>query len=348
MNILFVATDETGIAAALRLAKHGFKTGFYSPSPYVQSKAENYDIQFHRPVRKTEFLKLRTENRFDVVSDIQEKVDEVWIHFNTFRDGKDEYHAAENIVKKVAEKIIETKIIVFCGITKVGEANRLIGHFFDRFKGVAAQHAYVGGPSLHDSCLPAWTTSEVCSSAFLKLEPIYFSKPEEAEAATLSILFSRLAAAEAMVEVATQFGSVQTISNCIKDDLLLHPEYIDAIKFFKTYNMPPFLSNLFSKVRRTVAKREKQALNEIYAYVKRSRKSLRILFVAPSEAFVKKFESRFGGRGVKFVFVPEHDILAADADSFGGFDGVLLNSLRLDLLREFSKRYEKIWFVPAL
>lgn len=204
------------------------------------------------------------------------------------------------------------------------------------------------GPSLHDSCLPAWTTSEVCSSAFLKLEPIYFSKPEEAEAATLSILFSRLAAAEAMVEVATQFGSVQTISNCIKDDLLLHPEYIDAIKFFKTYNMPPFLSNLFSKVRRTVAKREKQALNEIYAYVKRSRKSLRILFVAPSEAFVKKFESRFGGRGVKFVFVPEHDILAADADSFGGFDGVLLNSLRLDLLREFSKRYEKIWFVPAL
>ncbi|MCS7110190.1 MAG: hypothetical protein NZ956_01815 [Candidatus Caldarchaeum sp.] len=345
MKIFFASTDETGISAALKLANAGFKTFFYSPNPYVESKAANHDQLTHRCVNKIEFIKLCAEDRFKVISEPLDEADETWLHVNTVKDGKDEYASAENIVKLVTEKITATKTLVLSGLTKVGEAEKLLSSFTKRCMANPEEQRYVGGLSLFDACIPVWRKGTQASTGLTKLSHIPFDELAEAESATIAQVFARAAFVEALVEMTIHSGHYSILTNCVHDPVLLHPESIDVLKYFKSHNLPPLVANMFGKIAKTAFKTEKQAVSRISELAKKARKQLRILVVSHSEAAFKKISSNFKSKNVRLHFVSDQSITGENIDSYTGFDGVLVNSLRIDLLKEFHRRYEHVWFV---
>ncbi|MCX8201008.1 MAG: hypothetical protein N3H84_02755 [Candidatus Caldarchaeum sp.] len=348
MKIFFASTDETGISAALKLANAGFKTYFYSPNPYVETKAANHDQLTHRCVNKLEFIKLCAEDRFRVVSEPLNEADETWLHVNTVKEGKDEYASAENIVKLVTEKIEATKALVLSGLTKVGEAEKLLNSFSRRCMADPEEQGYVGGLSLFDSCVPVWTKGTRAPAGLTKLSHVRFNELAAAESATISQIFARAAFVEALVEMTIYSGHHSILTNCINDPALLYPEIIDVLKYFKSQNMPPLVANMFGKIAKTGLKTEKQAVSRISELAKKARKQLRVLVVSHSEAAFRKISSNIRSKNVKLHFVSDQSITWENFDSYTGFDGVLVNSLRMDLLKEFHRRYEHVWFVLAV
>lgn len=348
MAVLFAATDETGIPAAVKLAKHGVQVLFYTPNAYAESRAASYHPQIHRFVNKHEFIKLHTMHLFKIIPKPEKSVEEIWLHVNTFKDGKDEYRSAETLAKLLAENITEADAVTVAGMTKIGEAAKILATFNKRSEISPELQQYVGGPSVFHSCVPVWKTGGQPSEAVSKLDGVFFQSVETAETATLSQLFSQAAYAEVLVEMATYLHHQQIISNCVTSDVLIHPETLDALKFFHMRSVTPMVDKLLSRLRRTVAKSERQAAAEITNMAKGSRKQLRILFVGASEQNYKKIIGNIKGKNVKTLFVNENDVSIETLDSFRGFQGVLLNSLRVDLLREVSKRFERVWFVPPV
>ncbi|MDW8083900.1 MAG: hypothetical protein RMI49_01685 [Candidatus Caldarchaeum sp.] len=331
------------------MSKKGFSISFYTPNPYSEARASTYDPQLHRCVGKTDFIKLCAEERFIVASEPVDRADEVWIHVNTYKEGKNEYTSAANLVKLVAEKTRETNFLVLCGLTKVGEANTLINSFVRRCRAEVSEHLYVGGLSLFDSYLPLWTSRTPTSATTVStLNSIRFDKLEEAEAATISVIFSRVASVQAIVEIATHFGHDQIMAECLDNSIMTQQETLDVLEYYRSHRMPPLIDNMLGKMRRIAAKRARRALSQVNEMAKKSRKQLRILFVGASDSLFQKMEYSIKRKNVRFHFVNEQQLMDDGFESYKGFDAVLLNTNRLDLLRHFGKLYEHVWFVPAV
>ncbi|MEM0440814.1 MAG: hypothetical protein QXF45_04755 [Candidatus Caldarchaeum sp.] len=348
MTVLFAATDETGIPAAVKLAKNGIKVLFYTPNPYTETRASNYHPHLHRFVSKTEFIKLHTSQLFRVVSKPEEFVEEIWLHVNTFKDGKDEYRSAENLAKLVGEIVAEARALTVAGMTKVGEAANILATFNKRSEISPEIQQYIGGPSVFQSCVPAWKAGGKISEAVSRLTGVFFDDVETAEIATLSQLFSQAAYAEVMVEMATYHHHQQLITKCVAGDTLIYPETLDALKYYHVRSIAPMVDKLLTRLKRTALKSERLAAAEISEMAKRARRQLRILFIGTSEQNYRRLTNNIKGKNVKIQYVNENDVSVETLDSLKGFQGVLVNSLRLDLFREISVRFERVWFVPCV
>ncbi|MEM4585784.1 MAG: hypothetical protein QXK10_05005 [Candidatus Caldarchaeum sp.] len=348
MKVLLAAMDETGIAAAAELAKNGFQTVFYTPDPYVEKKATEYSPSLHRGVSKQEFIKLCVENKFTVTREPEESYQEVWITVNTIKEGRDTLHSAENLVKTVGEKLRQVERLTFSGLTKPGECRQLLKLFTRSSAADPTETNYAGALSTAGKLLPAWSSSEKTSPVLEKLGATFFESPELAEIASLSNLLSEAVEAWTLIEMAVLHGHMELVMNCFTRDVVLYQEHLDAVKAFRMHRDTPLLNNLYTKMRKTVYRAEASALSQVREVSRKYRREFRLLVVGCSEMVGQRFVDALKGRRVRVSVLDSEDVSLEKLGSFTGFDGAVVAGLRIDVLRELSKHFSHVWFVPMV
>ncbi|MEM0349268.1 MAG: hypothetical protein QXE96_06570 [Candidatus Caldarchaeum sp.] len=348
MKVLLASMDETGIPAAAKLAKHGFQTIFYTPDPYVEKKAAEYDPSLHRGISKQEFIKLCAENKLLITRQPENSYQEVWITVNTIKEGRDTLHSAENLVKTVGEKLLEAQRLTIAGLTKPGECRHLLNLFTRSSKADPSEASYIGAVSTTRNLLPAWCSSEKPSPVLEKLGAKFFKSPELAEMASLSKVLSEAVEAWSLAEMAILYGHNEIVMNCFPRDVILYQEHLDAVKALKMHRNTPLLNNLYTRMRKTVYRAEASVLAQVREVSRKYRREFRLLVVAFSETAGQRFVNALKGRRVRVSVLDGEDVLLERLGSFTGFDGVLVAGLRIDVLRELSKRFSHVWFVPVV
>ncbi|BAJ49888.1 hypothetical protein CSUB_C0019 [Candidatus Caldarchaeum subterraneum] len=348
MKVLLAAMDETGVAAAAKLAKQGFQTVFYTPDPYVEKKASEYNPSLHRGMSKQEFIKLCAENKLTVTRQPEKSYQEVWITVNTIKEGRDTLHSAENLVKTVGEKLRQAERLTVSGLTKPGECRHLLNLFTRSSAADPTETNYVGAVSATGKLLPAWSSSEKTSPVLEKLGATFFQSPELAEIASLWNILSEAVEAWTLIEMAILHGHKELVMNCFTREAVLYHEHLDAVKAYRMQRDTPLLNNLYTKMRKTVYRAEASVLSQVREVSRKYRREFRLLVVGCPEMVGERFVDALKGRRVKVSVVDAEDVSPEKLGSFTGFDGVVVAGLRIDMLRELSKHFSYVWFVPTV
>ncbi|MEM4303238.1 MAG: hypothetical protein QW470_02070 [Candidatus Caldarchaeum sp.] len=351
MSLLFITNYEMDITLALHLAKMGSGIVFYSPNPYILSQALQHSIRTHYTVSKPEFIKLCAEGRFKTTQQLPKNVDEVWISVNTMKGGVDTYADSENLLRRAAQEINEAKTLTVAGLTKPGEAPKLIELFHSTSRALECPVFFMGSPQTIWNKIPAWSSGGKATAAINFFNPCFFNNIESAECATVSLLAMEAVKRITLLHLSRHFKNQEIIHNCLHDNVFLRAEHLDVLKYLKTKAgingvYSSFFTNSYKSLVKELARIESEIAMDVLKLARKSGKTVRVLVVCFEDAVMERLQTYFAKKNVKAVRVDESSLESKGVEMCKGFDGVILASQHLKLWREFEKACKQVWFLP--
>ncbi|MEM4186624.1 MAG: hypothetical protein QW801_05040 [Candidatus Caldarchaeum sp.] len=353
MSLLFITNQESDIPLALHLAKRGVEITFYSPNPYIASQALKHSIKTHYTVSKPEFIKLCAEGMFKTVHELPNTAGEVWICVNTMKDGEDTYADAENLLTTAAQKIAKTKALTISGLTKPGEASRLINLFHSMSKSPECPSFFIGSPQTISEKTPSWSSDgkkgQTPESISL-FNPCFFNTVESAEDATISMLVCDAVRRTALLHFPNW---LEILQKCLNDEFFLRPEHLDVLRFMKSSAKidewhSRFFTSFYRGLVKEVSRRESEMVADVVKLARKSGKTIRVLIVCFEEDVAKRLQLSLAKKNVKITCINEGSLESKGVEVCKGFDCVILATRYVALLKEFMEACKRMWFIPTI
>ena len=347
MEVVVAGADEAAIPIALRLSAAGFRVGFYSPNPHISNLIEKHGGKTHYPVTRSEHIRLLASGQLQKLDTPEMDVDELWLYVNTMKESVNRFMDAENLVRELADKTGKISHLVIAGITKPGEALKLMELFTTRTRAPEFAKSFLGAPNITIGSPSSWTGGDAAPKTFSKLRPNPFKDLEQAEQAsillTVSEAFHRAAAAH-------NHGLFKTnlTDELVCDGLFIRGECLDVLKYLSRLErvdegLPKLYTYVLSSLQKSVERIEQGVLKEIKEMARLSRKQVKVAIVSGDESYARKLAASLSRAKIKTTYV---DVVRFRAKELEQVKAAVLASNEIYLMADLERACEKVWYIP--
>ena len=347
MEVVVAGADEAAIPVALRLSAAGFRVGFYSPNPLLSNLIEKHDGKTHYPVTKSEHIRLLASGQLQKLDTPEIDFDELWLYVNTMKEGVNRFVDAENLVRELADKTGKISHLVIAGITKPGEASKLMELFTERSRASEFSKSFLGAPNTTIGRPPSWTSGDAAPKTVSKLQPNPFKDLEQAEQASILVTVS-----EAFHRAATthNHGLFKTniTDELVGDGLFVRGECLDVLKYLSRLErvdegLPKLYTYVLSSLQKSIERIEEGVLKEVREMVRLSRKQVKVAIVSGDESYAKKLAASLSRANIKTTYV---DVARFKVKGLEPVKVAVLASNEIYLMADLERACEKIWYIP--
>lgn len=347
MEVVVAGADEAAIPIALRLSAAGFRVGFYSPNPHISNLIEKHEGKTHYPVTRSEHIRLLASGHLQKLDTPAMDVDELWVYVNTMKEGDNRFMDAENLIRELADKTGKISHLVIAGITKPGEALKLMELFTARYRAPGFAKSFLGAPNVTLGRPPSWTSGDAAPKTFSKLPPHPFKDLEQAEQAsillTVSEAFHRAAAAHN-----NKLFKTNLTNELVFDGLFMRGECLDVLKYLSRLErvdegLPKLYAYVLSSLQKSVERIEQGVLKEIKEMARLSRRQVKVAIVSADESYARKIAASLSRARIKTTYV---DVARLKAKGLETVKAAVLASNEIYLMADLERACEKIWYIP--